>query len=472
MSRFNPVSKELIQALIAVVGEKGVTTDPEKLEVYKTDEESNPIYHRIPEVAVFPESAEEVSKIMKLANQYLVPVTPRSAGTSLAGGAIPVYKGIVLVLERMNKILEFDAENLYAVVEAGVLTGDLQNEAKRHGLLYAGDPCSATSCQIAGNVATNAGGVRAIKYGTSRSQIYSIEMVTPEGDIVTVGSRLQKCTTGYALEQLIAGSEGTLGIITKVTVKLRGLPPQRMDLLAIFKDEQKALTLPNRIIRSGADVTSIEFMDNKAVKTSGDYIKVDLPHANDNGCYVIVTIEAFDKEDLYRKTELVDELCVAAGAVEMLIADEGRIWNARRNFEEAARTAVRMHYTEDFVVPLDKIVEIIKILPELEKKHGLPTMTAAHIGDGNIHTILMKSDDIPDEEWNTRVAAFHDDLFPHIYAMGGRLSGEHGIGCKRIKDFKKYTNPAERELMIKIKKALDPKGVLNPGKLFDLTNEN
>jgi glycolate oxidase len=320
-------------------------------------------------------------------------------------------------------------------------------------------------------VATNAGGNRAIKYGPTRNQIYSIEIVTADGEIVTVGSRLEKCSTGYALEQLIAGSEGTLGIVTKITVKLCALPSHRMDLLAIFQDEEKALSLPNRIIRSGADVTSIEFMDNKSVKLCGAFIKIDLPYADKNGCYVIVTIETFNKEELYRKTEIIDELCVAAGAVEMLTADDARIWNARRNYAEAARGASLIYYMEDFVVPLDKISEFMKILSDLEEKYGVPTMTAAHIGDGNIHTTLLKYD-VPDEEWNNRVNGFHNDIFPQIYAMGGRLSGEHGVGFKRVEDFKKYTNPVERDLMIKIKKALDPRGILNPGKIFDLPSGN
>ncbi|WP_371367844.1 putative FAD-linked oxidoreductase [Sporomusa rhizae] len=470
MYQYNKVTGELIQELILVLGDRFVTTDPEKLEVYKTDEESNPKYHHLPEVVVFPENTEQVAAVVKLANKYTVPITPRCAGTSLAGGAIPVHGGIVLVLERMNKIVEFNEEGMYAVVQAGVRTAEVQAKAKRHGLLYAGDPCSSDSCQIGGNMATNAGGNKAVKYGTTRDQVYALEMVTPTGEIVNVGARLQKRSTGYALEKLIVGSEGTLGIVTQATLKLRPLAPYHIDILAIFTDNEKALSLPNRILKAGVDPTSIEYMDNQAINCCGKYIKVDLPWADKDGIYVIITIEAFDEDDIDKKSEILDELCANVGAVEMLIADEERIWKARRNYGEAARDASLVYYAEDFVVPLDKIYEAVNCLPELEKKYGIATMTVAHIGDGNIHTDLMKFN-IPDEEWDEKVKAFHNDLFPVIYGLGGRLSGEHGIGSKRVKDMKKYADPVELQIMISIKKALDPKGILNPGKMFDLVKQ-
>ena len=225
MMKYNPITEEIVNELKKIVGDKYATTDPDKLEIYKTDEEGNSIYFSYPEVVVFPASTEEVAEVVKLANKYLVPITPRSAGTGLSCGAIPVHHGIVIELERMNQILEMDAENLYCVVQPGVRTVDLQQAAKAKGLLYAGDPCSAESCQIGGNLATNAGGNKAVRYGTTRHQIYDLTVVTPLGDIVKVGARLEKCSTGYCLEQLICGSEGTLGIITEATLKLRMLPP-------------------------------------------------------------------------------------------------------------------------------------------------------------------------------------------------------------------------------------------------------
>lgn len=208
MAKFNPVTPELIEELQQVLGEKNVKTSEDYLEKYQTDEEGNPHFFSKPEVVVFPESTEQVAEVVKLANQYLVPLTPRSAGSNVAAAAIPVYHGIVVELEKMNKILTLDPDNLYATCETGVITGQLQEEARKHGLLYAGDPSSSESCQIGGNVANNAGGNKAVKYGTTRHQIYSLKVVTPTGDIVTLGARLQKCSTGLCLEQLLAGSEG------------------------------------------------------------------------------------------------------------------------------------------------------------------------------------------------------------------------------------------------------------------------
>lgn len=465
MNTFNKVSAEMLEELRAALGERFVSTDVDKLETYKTDEEANPKYHHYPEVVVFPENTEQVAAVVRLANKYVVPVTPRGAGSGLAGGAIPVYGGIVLVMERMNKIVEFNTESLYVVAQAGVRTDELQKEAKRHGLLYAGDPCSSDSCQIGGNIATNAGGNKAVKYGTTRDQIYALEVVTGEGDIVNVGSRLAKKSTGYALEQLLVGSEGTLAIVTQVTLKLKPLPPHNMDFLAVFTDIDKALTLPNKVAKAGLNPTCMEFMDNLCVISCSRYIKVDLPYANKGGIYVIITIDGFSEDEIDRKAELLDALCTECGAVEVLVADEERIWKARRNVAEAARADSLIFSPEDVVVPLDAIVKVMKKLPELEAKYGLAAHTCAHIGDGNIHVNVLKGD-LPVETWNSKLDEYHKDLFGFVYQLGGRLSGEHGIGVKKIKEMEMFTDPIELKMMKSIKQALDPKGILNPGKIF------
>ena len=271
MTKFNPVTEEVLEALRAIVGAEFVKNDVETLERYKTDEEPDPHYHHLPEVVVLPGSTEEVAAIMKLANKYLVPVTPRSAGTSVSCGAIPVCGGIVLLMERMDKIIEMNTEAMYMVVEAGARTVEIQKMANDAGLLYAGDPCSADSCLIGGNIATNAGGNKAVRYGTTRHQVFSIEVVTPTGEIVELGNRLKKCSTGYCLDQLVMGSEGTLGIITKATLKLLPLCPYRLDILAIFTDVQKAVDLVPALIKAGLNPTSVEFMDNGFVRAASDY---------------------------------------------------------------------------------------------------------------------------------------------------------------------------------------------------------
>jgi len=464
MSKYNPVTDEVLDALRVIVGAEDVKTDAEILEKYKTDEEQDPRYHHLPEVVVIPDNAKEIAAIMKIANKYLVPVTPRSAGTSVSGGAIPVYGGIVLLMERMNKILELNEDGMYLVAEAGARTVEVQQLANQHGLLYAGDPCSAESCTIGGNAATNAGGNRAVRYGTTRHQIYEVEVVTPQGDIVTLGNRLKKCSTGYCLDQLVIGSEGTLGIITKVTVKLLPLPPYRLDILAIFTEIDKAVTLVPNLIKAGLNPTSVEFMDNKFVRAASDYSELRLPHYED-GVYLIVTVETFSEDELDSKMEQLSDICEASGAVDVLEADE-RVWRIRRNCLESTRVLSKVSSSDDLVVPLPQIAVCINHLMEISKNYDFELFCLAHAGDGNLHFQLLKGE-MSDEEWEKQVTAFHSIAYAYVYSLGGRLSGEHGIGSKKVVAMAKYTDPVELKMMKQIKSALDPLNILNPYKLID-----
>ena len=469
-SHYNPVTPELIAKLKAVAGDKNVRCDEETLTQYQTDEEGNPHYFRKPEVVVFPETTEQVAAIVKLANEFLVPITPRAAGTNVACGAIPIYHGIVLEVEKMNKILDLNEEALYCTAQCGVSTNDLQAAARARGLLYAGDPSSSENCAIGGNVANNAGGNKAVKYGTTRNQIYSVKVVTPTGDVLTAGARLQKCSTGLALEQLFAGSEGALGIITEVTVKLRPLPPYNFNMVCVFKDDAKALALPNKILKAGIDPTSLEYMDNEAIAMTSKFLDMTFPHVEDGGCYVIVTVESFYEDDIDRKMEKLVELAEANGSVDEFEAD-ARIWKLRKQFAEAARAIDKMFQTEDFVVPLDKIPEMTAQIPGLTKKYGLYCVTCAHIGDGNIHVLPLNREGLTPDEWFEKIKAFHADLFPRVYALGGKMSGEHGIGFKKLEEFAKNTPAAELKVIKAIKKALDPNNIMNPGKLVDMNGD-
>ena len=465
MSEYKPVTNEVIEALKAAVGSEYVLTEPAKLDAYKTDEETNPHYFHLPEAVVLPGSTEEVAAVVKLANQYKFPITVRSAGTSLAGGAIPVCGGVVLLLERLNKILEVNHDAMYMVVEAGALTKEIQEIANKEGLLYAGDPCSADSCLIGGNIATNAGGNKAVRYGTTRNQVYAVEVVTPTGDIVEMGARLQKKTSGYCLEQLLIGSEGTLGIITKATLKLQPLPPYRFDLLAIFTEVDKAIDIVPKVIKAGITPTSVEFMDNSFVRSTNDYCESRLPHYED-GNYVIITVETFSEDELDSKMEVLDTLCSENGAVEVLEADE-RVWKLRRSCQESVRIISLVSITDDLVVPLDKIAETIKFVMETGKKYPFKVMTLAHAGDGNLHFVLCKGE-LADEIWEQEVAKFHAEVYEYAYGIGGRLSGEHGIGFKKLEELETYTAPGELLVMKTIKKAMDPNNILNPGKLLKI----
>ncbi|MBQ9256952.1 MAG: FAD-binding oxidoreductase, partial [Acidaminococcaceae bacterium] len=354
MSKYNPVTPELLEELKKVVGEANVKTDGETLDRFKTDEETDPRLMHLPEVVVWVNSTEEVAAVMKLANKFVVPVTPRSAGTSVSDGAIPVLGGIVLNMEKMNRIIEINEDAMYAVAEAGARTIDIQQAAKAKGLLYAGDPCSAESCLIGGNIATNAGGNKAVRYGTTRHQVYSVEVVTPTGEITTLGSRLKKCSTGYCLEQLVMGSEGTLGIICKATLKLLPLPPYKVDVAAVFDDLDKAVTLVPNLLKAGLEPTSVEFMDNNFLKSSCEYSEIKLPHYDEGVCYLIVSIETFNEEEVDEKMEKLAEICEESGAIDVLEADD-RVWTVRRNCLESTRSLSKIAQSDDLVVPVDQI---------------------------------------------------------------------------------------------------------------------
>lgn len=465
MSTYNPVTEEVLNALREALGAENVKIDEETLDRYKTDEETDPRYHHLPEVVVLPGSTEEVAAVMKIANKYLVPVTPRSAGTSVSCGAVPVHGGIVLLLERMDKIIEMNTEAMYMVVEAGARTIEIQKMANDAGFLYAGDPCSADSCLIGGNIATNAGGNKAVRYGTTRHQVYSIEVVTPTGEITELGNRLKKCSTGYCLDQLIMGSEGTLGIITKATLKLLPMCPYKLDILAVFTDVQKAVDLVPNLIKAGLNPTSIEFMDNGFVRAASDFTEIRLPHYED-GSYVIVTVETFNEDELDMKMEQLDEICTQCGATDVLEADE-RVWRVRRNCLEGTRVLSKVSTSDDLVVPVDKIADCIEHLQEVAKDYNFKLMCLAHAGDGNLHFQILKCD-MSDEQWEDELQRFHAIAYEYVYSLGGRISGEHGIGAKKLAAMETYTDPVELEIMRTIKRAMDPNNILNPGKVFNV----
>lgn len=459
---YNKLSDEIIAKLQALVGVQNVVTDAGQMEIYAHDEVTDPAYHHMPEAVVFAENAQQVAAVVKLANEYHFPVVPRGAGTGLACGAVPIYGGVVLSLEKMNKIIEVNADAMYAVVEPGVRTSDLQAAAAAKGAFYAGDPCSGDSCFIGGNVATNAGGNRAVKYGTTRHQVYAVEVVNPTGKIVQLGARLQKQTTGYCLEQLIIGSEGTLGIITQITVKLLPLPKYSMDLLAVFESPEDAIGTVNKLIMAG-----IKYMDNITIKSVERYLGTTL-QGSDKGNYLIVEVEGTSEDDLDEKACTMDEICSENGAGDVLVAEHDKIWQARKAFAEAVRAESLIVCKEDVVCPVDHEPALLAEILRLAEKYQLVTRIASHAGDGNIHLNILKQEQEDYADWDARVKANQQELYRFIYAHGGRLSGEHGIGYKRKQLMEEFTNPDELEMMRAIKKALDPNNILNPGKIFDI----
>jgi len=470
--KYNKVTEEILNKLIEIVGKNNVLTDKEKIETYSHDETPRKQYAHMPEVVVIPKTAEEIAEIVKIANKKLIPVTPRGAGSGLSGGAIPVFGGIVISLEKMNKILEIDYNNMMMVLEPGVVTNDINEVIAEKGLFYAGYPMSVETCFIGGNVAENAGGGRAVKYGVTSRYIMGLEVVTPEGDIVQLGGKLVKDVTGYDLKQLIIGSEGTLGIVTKAIIKLIPLPTAKVDLLVLFKDVKSAIKMVPKIMTEEKIIpTSVEFMDKLSVQASCQYLNEHLPYQS-SGAMLIIEVDG-NREDLVNDdSEAIGELCLKNGAIEVYVADnyttQERIWSVRRNIAEAFMVVSPHQSLEDIVVPISAIPDLMPELDRISKKYNIKIPCYGHAGDGNLHATLVKNPESNIEEWYDIEVKALEDLYQATKKLGGTLSGEHGIGSKR-KDFMGIvSSPAEIDLMRRIKKAFDPNNIMNPGKIFDV----
>lgn len=464
---YGHVTTEFLDGLRQIVGDKNVWTDADKLIPYEKDEGvEKALFHR-PDAVVLPASTEEVAAIMKLANDAKIPVTPRGAGTGLEFAAVVgPTGGIILDTSRMNRIIEMNAEKMYMVVEPGVITADIQKEAQKAGLLYAGDPCSGDSCQIGGNAATNAGGNRAVKYGTTRDQIYAIEVVMPTGIVANFGSRLKKVSTGYPMEDVIIGSEGTLGIITKLTLKLVPLPKYTVDILAVFPTLKQALSLVTELPKAGIAETCLECMDNAVVKVVEEYLGEKQPYS-DVGNYMIIQVDGQTEDAVDDMCVTIDEVCRSQGALEVFVADADKVWKVRKAFTEASAAECPVAAMEDFVVPPDELENLLIKLEEIGQILGVEFRGVSHAGDGNLHLDVLRRGFTADEEAE-KIAAFEDQACAAVYALGGRISGEHGIGQTRKHLFEKYTDPGALAVMKAVKQAVDPNLILNPGKIFDM----
>ncbi|MEA4884847.1 MAG: FAD-linked oxidase C-terminal domain-containing protein [Clostridia bacterium] len=468
MNRYNPVTPEILKQLESITGPRGVVTDPERLCVYSHDETSEAAYVRMPEVVVKPQDAAEVSEVLRLANREMVPVTPRGAGTGLSGGCVPMCGGIVLSMERMNRIIDLDRQNLFIVVEPGVTTGEIQRKAREEGLLYAGDPCSAESSQIGGNLAENAGGNKAVKYGTTARHVYGLEVVLPSGEIMRLGGKCVKDVTGYDLIHLMVGSEGTLGVITRAWLKLLPLPRFSVALLVPFQSMQTAIEVVPKIMTAGGIIpTSVEFMDSPSIKASERYLNSSLPYS-DAGAYIVIELEGNSETQVESEYEFIGKLCAESGALEVFVADNlsthDRIWKARKCIAEALRLVSPVYCMEDITVPTSEIPGLLSEITAMSSRHGVAIPCFGHAGDGNIHATLLRGD-MDELTWERVRDRLLEEIYTATYSRGGNLSGEHGIGAKRLASWSKFANPAQITVTKSIKAALDPNGILNPGKV-------
>lgn len=472
--KYNPVTDEILAELREIVGDKNVMTDEEKIEAYSHDETPAEQYAHMPEVVLTPNTAEEIAAVMKLANRELIPVTPSGARSGLSGGAIPEHGGIVVSVENMDEVIEIDYDNLMMVLEPGVIMNSVNEMLEDSGLFFAGYPMSVETCYLGGNIAENAGGGKAVKYGVTGRYIMGLELVTPTGDIVQLGGKRVKDVTGYDLKQLIVGSEGTLGIVTKATIKLMPKPTQRVGLLALFKDEETAIsTVPKIMTEGGIIPTSIEFMDKLSVKTSCDYLNEHLPY-QDAGAMLLIEVDGIKEDVVNSDSEIIGELCLDNDAIEVYVADNHttreRIWSVRRNIAEAFKVVSPHQSLEDIVVPTANIPKLMPYLDQISEKYDIQIPCYGHAGDGNLHATLVKNPDHSMEEWYKIEEEALVELYEATRDLGGTLSGEHGIGSKRKKYMEMMMSPAELNLMRGVKKAFDPNNIMNPGKIFDMVD--
>jgi glycolate oxidase len=473
---YNPLSPELIDELIAIVGERYVIhSDPDKLQPYSHDEVPDPEYACMPEAVVRPETTDQVSAIMHLANRHRIPVTPRGAGSGLSGGAVPLYGGIVLLVDRMNRILEVDERNMMVVVEPGVVTAEINEVLRDKGLFYAGYPMSLETCYIGGNVAENAGGGKAVKYGVTGRYVTGLEVVTPTGEVIELGGKLVKDVTGYNMIGLMVGSEGTLGIFTKITLKLLPLPKASVDLLVLFPSAEEAIAAVPRIMTEGRVIpTAIEFMDRSSVQAACEYLNESIPYRQ-AGAMLLITVDGPDEQQVIGEYETIGEQCLAAGATEVYVADNAttseRVWKVRRNIAEAYAIVSIHQGNEDLVVPMAAIPQLVAEMERLARKYGVQIPAYGHAGDGNLHTRIVKNPDWSMEQWGETFPKILDELYTLTAKLGGRVSGEHGIGHKRKKYMPMFVSKEYLAMLRGIKRAMDPNHVLNPGKIFDMEEE-
>ncbi|HPS14669.1 MAG TPA: FAD-linked oxidase C-terminal domain-containing protein [Spirochaetales bacterium] len=471
---YNPLTSELIAALRQIVGERNVVLDEATRETYSHDETSKDEYAHMPDVVVFPQSTEAVARVVRLANQARLPITPRGAGSGLSGGAIPLYGGIVLSLEKMNKVREIDYDNLTMTVEAGIVTNEINSLIKEKGLFYAGYPMSLETCTLGGNIAENAGGGKAIKYGVTSRYILGLEFVTPQGEVVWLGGKLAKDVTGYDLVHLIVGSEGTLGIVTAAVIRLIALPTAKTDLLALFQTPEAAIACVPKILAQDLTPTSIEFMDRQSFAASCTYLNEGLSYA-ECGAMLLIEMDGRDVAVVEREAEAVGDLCTEVGAIEVYVADnrttQDRLWAIRRNIAEALKVYSPVQSLEDIVVPPASIPLVLPELDRISKKFGITIPCYGHAGDGNLHATLVKDPAMSLEAWQKVEPDALLALYEATSHLGGKISGEHGIGLKRKSYMYRFMSPVEQALIRSIKQAWDPNLIMNPGKMLDFETQ-
>lgn len=460
-----------LQQFKNIVGEQNVLYDEESLKHYGHDETELLLF--LPEVVLKPSTTEEISAIMKLCNADHIPVTPRGAGTGLSGGALPHLGGVLLSTERLNRIISIDERNLQVTTEPGVITEVLQNAVKEKGLFYPPDPSSRGSCFIGGNIAENSGGPKAVKYGVVKDYVLNLEVVLPNGEVIWTGANVLKNSTGYNLTQLMVGSEGTLGIVTKIVLKLIPLPSYDLLMLVPFASLDKASEAVSAIFRAGFTPSGLELVEIDALKIVAAMVDSHAVPVSDNiAAHLLIEVDGNNLDVLMSEIEAISELLVKYEAGEIFFADNAQqkaeLWKLRRRVAEAVKMA---GYTieEDTVVPRAELPALIRGVKQLGKQYSFEAVCYGHAGDGNLHIRIKKegtANSLEDAEMIKGLRA----LFELVHELGGTISGEHGIGLIQKTYMDIVFDEANLRLMREIKKAFDPNNILNAGKIFDMKN--
>lgn len=465
---YQKITQELISQLQSIAGEKYVHFDKEKLEIYASDETEDLQF--FPEVVVTPRTPEEISEILKIANANHIPVTPQGARTGLSGGALPIFGGIALSMERFNQILKIDERNLQVITEPGVITEVLQNTVIEKGLFYPPDPASKGSCFIGGNVAENSGGPKAVKYGVVKDYVLNLEVVLPTGEIIWTGANVLKNATGYNLTQLLVGSEGTLGIITKIVLKLIPYPKHNLLMLVPFYSATKACEAVAEIFKAGITPSAMEFMERDAIDIVMQFNSdINIEIKENIQAHLLIEVDGNNTDTLMQDCEIIASLLENMECDEILFAETERekndLWKMRKKVGEAVKQN-SIYKEEDTVVPRAELPILLAGVKEIGKNYGFKSVCYGHAGDGNLHVNILKGN-LSDSDWEIKLPEAIGEIFKLVIALGGTLSGEHGIGLVQKRYMPLAFNEIHLEIFRQLRRLFDPNSILNPGKVVD-----
>ena len=449
-----------------IVGNDYVLTDEEKLLEYSHDETEDLSFP--PEVVVKPKTTSEVSEILAFCNKNKIAITPCGARTGLSGGSLPIYGGVALSMEKFNSIIEIDERNLQATVESGVINQIFRDAVAEKGLFYPPDPASKGSCQLGGNLAENSGGPKALKYGVTKDYVLNLEVVLPTGEIIWSGANVLKNSTGYNLTQLMIGSEGTLGIITKIVFKLLPLPTKDISMLVPFGSAEKACEAVSAVFRAGITPSALEFIERDAIDWTLKYSDVEMQIADNVKAHLLVEVDGNDMELLYKDCERIAKVMEGFECGKILLADsesqKEQLWKLRRTVGEAVK-ANSVYKEEDTVVPRAELPKLLNGVKEIGNKYGFRSVCYGHAGDGNLHVNIIKGK-MSDEDWDNKLTFGIRKIFKLTKSLKGTISGEHGIGFVQKDYLDIVLSDKNIELQKGIKKLFDPNAILNPGKIF------